>query len=286
MAAQSNRSDLANRACPATRTRPIDAVCVVIPARNEASNIQQCLDSVRTAAGYLNRVNSRPIAVHVAVALDRCSDNTAEIVGRNREVNAVVTDAGQVGRARADGVAALLATAAADRGAIWIANTDADSTVPPTWLAEMTDRAARGADLVLGTVVPDRHTAPLLRQLWTAVHVQRDDHPHIHGANFGIRGDAYLELGGWDTISTGEDVLLAGRALSAGHFRIDRTASIAVTTSSRLIGRAPNGFAHYLQRLSNDPSAGPAASRVHVEGRSRLRLASGSQTLAVESAGH
>lgn len=238
----------------------IDTVCVVIPARNEAASIQQCLDSVRAAAGYLRRVSSHPVAIHVAVALDRCSDDTAEIVARNSDVRAVVTDAGQVGRARADGVAALLAAIAADPTAIWIANTDADSTVPPTWLAEMTERGEGGADLVLGTVVPDRHTAPLLRQLWTAVHVQRDDHPHIHGANFGIRASAYLELGGWDAIPTGEDVLLADRARSASHLRIDRTGSIAVTTSSRLIGRAPHGFAHYLRRLSDETSSYPAGT--------------------------
>jgi glycosyltransferase involved in cell wall biosynthesis len=247
------------------RTQSIDAVCVVIPARNEEAGIQRSIDSVRAAASYLGCVNSHPVSVHVAVVLDRCSDNTAQIVGRNSGVHAIVIDAGQVGRARAAGAATLLAAIPHKRNAIWIANTDADSTVPRNWLAIMIDRADSGADLVLGTVIPDGRTSSHLRQLWTAAHVQRDDHPHVHGANFGIRADAYLSVGGWDATSTGEDVLLADRARSAGYLRIDRIGSIAVTTSGRLVGRAPDGFAGYLQRLTDEPSSYPQASQVLVQ---------------------
>jgi hypothetical protein len=61
----------------------------------------------------------------------------------------------------------------------------------------------------------------------------------VHGANFGIRGDSYLSLGGWPPLVTGEDTELGRRAARAGHLRISRTASIPVVTSVRQDGRAP-----------------------------------------------
>jgi hypothetical protein len=72
----------------------------------------------------------------------------------------------------------------------------------------------------------------------------------VHGANLGIRGDAYLSLGGWPPVATGEDVALAGRARASGHLRITRTASIPVLTSVRMRGRAPEGFSGYLRELT------------------------------------
>jgi hypothetical protein len=71
----------------------------------------------------------------------------------------------------------------------------------------------------------------------------------VHGANFGIRGDAYLGLGGWPTLVTGEDAELARRAARTGHLRISRSASIPVVTSVRPDGRAPHGFASYLHGI-------------------------------------
>src|SRR5213078_2831832 len=48
---------------------------------------------------------------------------------------------------------------------------------------------------------------------------------------------------------------LPGRAPSAGHLRITRTASIPVVTSSRTAARAPGGFASYLTALG-EPQQG------------------------------
>ena len=79
--------------------------------------------------------------------------------------------------------------------------------------------------------------------------------------NFGIRADTYLTLGGWQPLSLGEDVDLAGRAASAGHLRITRTASIPVVTSSRTAARAPGGFASYLTALGEPQQGVPQLSR-------------------------
>ena len=80
-------------------------------------------------------------------------------------------------------------------------------------------------------------------------------HPHVHGANFGIRADTYLELGGWPAVTSGEDVAMAHRAAVNSRLRIVRTAAIPVTTSSRLAGRAPYGFAGYLRDLVAETAA-------------------------------
>jgi hypothetical protein len=102
--------------------------------------------------------------------------------------------------------------------------------------------------VVLGTVLPGPGLPAALKKAWLSRHHLRGGHPHIHGANFGIRADAYLTLGGWQPLSVGEDVDLAGRAAAAGH-RIIRTASVPVVTSSRTAARAPGGFASYLTAL-------------------------------------
>jgi len=111
----------------------------------------------------------------------------------------------------------------------------------------------------LGTVVPGPGLGPARRRAWAGRHQLRDGHPHVHGANLGVRGDAYLALGGWPALPTGEDTELARRASSAGHLRIARTAAIPVVTSTRRAGRAPQGFSGYLRDLSPGGLAGAPA---------------------------
>jgi hypothetical protein len=227
----------------------ISEICVVVPARDEQANIERCLHSIEVAIRYLRCVSTRSIEVRVAVVMDRCVDRTADIVRRHGRVEALTTEVGQVGAARAAGTRSLLTMAGRARREVWLANTDADSTVPPNWLSMMIAEADRGIHVVLGTVVPDQQTPSQVRRAWHSRHSVREGHPHIHGANLGIRADAYVSLGGWATVPSGEDVLLAHRARNAGYLHILRTGTIPVTTSGRLVGRAPGGFAAYLREL-------------------------------------
>jgi hypothetical protein len=114
--------------------------------------------------------------------------------------------------------------------------------------------------VVLGTVLPGPGLRPAARTKWAGRHHLRDGHPHVHGANFGIRGDAYLALGGWPPLASGEDADLARRAARTGHLRISRIGSAPVTTSARREGRAPRGFSSYL-RDQEAPGAQAAALR-------------------------
>jgi hypothetical protein len=83
----------------------------------------------------------------------------------------------------------------------------------------------------------------------------------VHGANFGIRADTYVELGGWPAVASGEDVAMAHRAAASRRLRIVRTAAIPVTTSSRLAARAPDGFAGYLRELVAEAAAAESPAR-------------------------
>lgn len=220
---------------------------MIIPAANEEHQIGRCLSAVAAARRHLYRA-SATITVRTVVVLDGCRDRTAMIAAASRDVQTVAIAAGNVGSARAAGACAALA-GAGPPGELWLASTDADSRVPVNWLTAMVTDARRGAHLVLGTVIPGEGLGPRARAEWLRRHHLREGHPHVHGANLGIRGDCYLSLGGWPPLATGEDTELARRAARTGHLRISRTASIPVVTSVRQDGRAPRGFSSYLREI-------------------------------------
>ncbi|GGU51567.1 hypothetical protein GCM10010289_84950 [Streptomyces violascens] len=58
-------------------------------------------------------------------------------------------------------------------------------------------------------------------------------HPHVHGANLGVRASAYLSVGGFPPLVVGEDVALVQALERHGH-RILPTDTCPVETSSRL----------------------------------------------------
>jgi glycosyltransferase involved in cell wall biosynthesis len=223
-------------------------VGVIVPAANEAQHLAECLRAVRRSHRHLIAACRREIKVRIVVVLDSCTDDSALVAARFGEVETVSVQAGCVGSARYAGVMHLLSrrTPAIET---WLANTDADSQVPPHWLAAMVEEADSGAHVVLGTVQPGAGLAGDVSRRWHARHIGNDGHPHVHGANFGIRADAYLALGGWPRQPSGEDELLAARARSAGHLHVVRTGRLPVVTSTRLHGRAPHGFSSYLRGL-------------------------------------
>lgn len=229
----------------------ITTVGVIVPARNEQADIGRCLDAIAVATSRLRKGAGEAVRVRVVVVLDSCTDRT-ETVADRPGVERVVVEAGCVGTARAAGAAFLLAGAARPEQ-IWLANTDADSSVPADWLAEMVAAADRGVGVVLGTVIPAVGLDHRTLRAWHDRHDLREGHRHVHGANFGIRGDVYRSLGGWPALTSGEDEVLAARALACPSVQVVRTAAIPVCTSSRLAGRAPDGFASYLHALAARP---------------------------------
>jgi hypothetical protein len=73
-------------------------------------------------------------------------------------------------------------------------------------------------------------------------------HPHVHGCNLGVRGDAYLDAGGWPAIHLAEDHGLWD-ALRARGWRCLSDRWLRVITSGRPAGRARGGFADTLVAL-------------------------------------
>lgn len=224
-------------------------MAVVIPAANEEHRIARCLASIGVAARHLAR-RGGGLRTEIIVTLDGCRDGTAAICASLPGVTTVTTTGRNVGAARRAGTRAALSGRAGPPSELWLASTDADSQVPADWLTVMVAAADRGARLVLGTVLPGPDLSPAVRAQWLARHHLRDGHPHVHGANLGIRGDAYLALGGWPPLASGEDTELARRAAAAGWLAISRTAVIPVVTSVRGEARAPRGFSSYLRALS------------------------------------
>jgi glycosyltransferase involved in cell wall biosynthesis len=227
----------------------VDRVAVVIPARNEEARLGGCLHAVRAAVRRL-RSTEPSVAARVVVVLDDCTDASSAMLRRFPEVREVTSTAGRVGAARHLGIHVALRDLDADPARCWIASSDADSLVSPNWLTTHLALARQGAELVLGTILPDRADLPSgTFDRWLHHNPQRDGHPYVHGANLGVRGDAYLRAGGFPAVAEHEDVQLTAAVRRTGG-QVVSTASCPVVTSGRTVGRTPGGFAGYLAALA------------------------------------
>ncbi|CAN5252980.1 glycosyltransferase family A protein [soil metagenome] len=207
---------------------------VVIPARDEEQLIGRCLAAVVESARHV------PVPVDITVVADGCLDRTAEIARSFRDVRVIELESSNVGTARAAGAGAALA-----RGAHWLANTDADSVVPPHWLAHQYALGVEGWDVVVGTVRPDfAELEPEQRAAWLASHRAGEPNGHVHGANLGVRASAYVASGGYRSLPEHEDVDLVGRL---SEFRSTASDGAEVITSARRFGRTPGGYARFLR---------------------------------------
>ncbi|MDM0026219.1 glycosyltransferase [Variovorax saccharolyticus] len=211
---------------------------IVIPAHNEALLIGQAVDAVMAAAVHPG-LHGEP--VEIVVVLDACSDLTGVIAAR-AGARTVSLRARNVGVARAVGAEAMLAA-----GARWLAFTDADTVVSPSWLV---DQLAQDADAVCGSIGVNDWSAHGVHAEAIEAHFLRtyadvDGHSHIHGANLGVSAAAYRRAGGFRHLACSEDVALV-RALEATGARIAWSAKPRVLTSSRRDARARGGFADAL----------------------------------------
>lgn len=223
-------------------------VVVAIPARNEEATLGPCLRRLGAARRALAR--HRPeITVDVLVALDCCTDESAAVVARCGALG-VPTQCGCVGGARDTAIVVGLRRARVHSPRmVWIANTDADTLVPPDWLTTQVELAESGVDLIVGTVEPAPDLDPIRLARWQERHELVEGHRHVHGANLGLRADAWLAVGGFGPLPSHEDVGLVSRLRAAGTPAI-ATDLTRVRTSARLVGRAEAGFAGYLAGLA------------------------------------
>lgn len=212
---------------------------VVIPAHNEARRLGRCLKAMAAAVAMAKQAGH---GVSVLVVLDRCVDGSAKVAARH-DVDVLAVEAGSVGMARRLGGEWML-----ERGASWLACTDADSQVPAHWLLS---QLACTAEVVCGTVhiarwQPWQRAA--LRKLYLSRYEAQEGHRHIHGANLGVCARAYERVGGFQPLAAHEDVQLVCD-LEADGAQVVWTARHSVATSSRIDSRARDGFGDYLASL-------------------------------------
>jgi len=250
---------------------PVD-VLVAVPARNEERRIEGCLRAVLLAAR-----RGRPAArTHVVLGAHRCTDSTAATAQRLFRSapdvpGLVVVDARSetVGGVRAAAIAAGLAAGRldadrADPAQTWIFSTDADSCVPPDWIAATLRQVHEsGSVAAVGLVRLESWAADDAAHLAYARILEAGSlpggHSHVYGANLAVRLDAYLAVGGFEELPHGEDQALVGRLRRAG-WPVLTTLHPVVRTSARMPGRAPHGLGDLLQTLADPPDPGAVAS--------------------------
>ncbi|MFM0740599.1 glycosyltransferase [Paraburkholderia xenovorans] len=206
---------------------------VIVPAHNEEALLAPCLAALIEASRHADLAGE---AVRIVVVLDACTDFSGAIA-RAYGVETLASKARNVGIARAMGADILLAD-----GARWLAFTDADSRVSPTWLVA---QLSLDSDAVCGSIAVDEwdwtahpHS---VREYFRKTYVDADGHRHIHGANLGVSAEAYRRAGGFPPLTCSEDVALVDRLIASGA-RIAWSAAPRVITSARAAVRARGGF--------------------------------------------
>lgn len=256
---------------------PTPDAIVAVPVRNEEERIAACLHAIDAQADLV------PGSLGLVLFLNNCTDRTAAIIAElvpalSIPVRVLVEDhagahAGWARRRAMDAAAAWLG----DSGnAGIILSTDADSRVPPNWVALNWAAVRAGADAVAGRVELDAAEAALLPAslpargrlediydaLITEAEARIDPDPHdpwpCHrtaiGATLAVTRAAYLRVGGMPEIPLGEDGAFIARLLEHG-LRVRHATDVCVTISARLAGRAPGGVADTIRSRCEEPDA-------------------------------
>ncbi len=247
----------------------ISAIAVAVPARNEADRIVPCVAALSAAVEQVG------LPVCVVVCADNCSDGTAELArsaftaaGLNGQVIEIAAGSAGVARqAASEGAVAQLVLADHLRHEIWLASTDADSRVAPSWLRRQLRWARTGLAGVSGLVTLAEVEARVAYRYDRFITRQgaRFGHSHIHGANLGVRADWWTRVGGFPSVRCGEDQQLWRRLAAAGAETVGVT-DLGVTTSGRTEGRASGGLAQLLATLDEVPAIAIGS----IEARSEL----------------
>ena len=166
-----------------------DRFAAVVPARDEAATITDCIESILRSATAAGMGHDR---FEVVIVADSCNDDTAGLARRALGGRGVVIEAcaGSAGQARAIGTSHALARWATRRSPVWTVHTDADSIVPEGWLHRQRRVAEIGFAAVAGVVEIAslaEHSARTARRYHRFYAGPGDDHPHVHGANLGVR---------------------------------------------------------------------------------------------------
>ncbi len=222
-------------------------VIVGVPARNEERRIERCIRSILAATDHLPET----ITTTVTVASDDSTDGTDHMLHHMAvefpTLHVVCGRWHSAGAARRSAIEhALNDTTSGYCGLTetWIATTDADTSVPTDWLAKQIRRAELGCDALAGIVdiAGDPESTPHMVKVFRSFYsLGARTHSHVHGANMGIRANAYVAVGGFPPVALSEDHTLWNE-LGRRNYRRLSPIDLRVHTSSRADPRAVGGF--------------------------------------------
>ncbi len=230
--------------------KPLRHMAIIVPACDEEEHIALCLRSIRASTRRLQG-EYPSVSCDVVVVLDRCADQTGALVAGYGD-RTIISTVGRVGGARHLGAVDAITRsrhAGIPDHQVWLANTDADSTVPDTWLTTQFTLSNAGFDAVIGTVTPAGLDSRLER-IWRQRHQLAEGHNHVHGANLGLRASTYVQAGGFSAVSLHEDLDLVNRVKGCTS-RWMTTHRTNVRTSARTQSRVEGGFASYVADLGS-----------------------------------
>jgi glycosyltransferase involved in cell wall biosynthesis len=222
-------------------------ISVLIPAHNEELLLPRCLHSILLAAAEVPKSTKVKIILVSDSSTDKTFQISHSILGDKGVVCSIKKK--NVGYARRFAAQVALQDYKGFLSDCWLANTDADCVVPKNWLLKQLLWASTGVQAIAGIVKVDsfaEHKNSVAKQFLKSYTINLDgSHPHVHGANLGIRADIYQSVGGWHELETAEDHDLWDRLSACGIYKISH-ADLFVYTSGRQIGRAPKGFSDKL----------------------------------------
>ncbi|WP_246685151.1 glycosyltransferase [Methylobacterium sp. WL69] len=250
---------------------------IAIPVRNEAERIEACLRAIDA------QTDVAPGSLGLVLFLNNCTDGTQAIVEALRptlsvpmRVTHVEFAEAQAGWARREAMNAAVEWIGPVAAGGTILSTDADSRVPPDWVARNRAALRAGADAVAGRIELDAGEAALLppslhergrledaySAVLTEIEARLDPDPYdpwpCHrttiGATLAVTRDAYVAVGGMPAIALGEDGAFVAALLRQG-FHVRHDPDVVVTVSGRLVGRAPGGVADTIRARCEKPDS-------------------------------
>ena len=272
-------------------TAPAPPTVVAVPVRNEVERVGACLDALAAQEG------AGPFGI--VLFLNNCTDGTAAQIEARRPfpvpLRVIVREfdgatAGWARREAMEAAAAWIESGEDARDGVLL-TTDADSRVPPDWIARGLAGLA-GADLVAGRIELDAAEAARLpdalhargrregayEALLLELEARLDPDPHdpwprhgTHsGATLAVRLRAYRRVGGMPAVTVGEDRAFVAR-LAAVDARLRHDPEVTVVTSGRLEARAPGGAADTMRLRCAVPEA-PCDPRLEALPRALFRI--------------
>jgi len=215
-------------------------ISVVIPAYNEERYLGRCLQALRQ--------QTYPRAQFEVIVVDNGSTDATARIARRFGARVVEEPVKGIARARQTGFEAA-------RGEV-IASTDADTAVPPFWLARIAGHFAHDPELggLYGPVYwsDGRLHERLIMQYpvtWALMLSNRVGHTLWVGSNFAVRAGAFWQVRGFEDFNgqslMGEDIYLSLRLSRVTRIVFDP--DLIVYASAR---RAREGYLNFLGRVA------------------------------------